>query len=128
MELKDLVWPKKLDAVDFCDEWGVFGDSRIIKFRLNGILYCAVEDENDGYRSAMKEISILDSAYIRNIFPPIDVVCIYSDDKDLDLLTIFDAETEEIVLEVGTNYVDDWYPYFVSSFFPEAMIINKKVK
>jgi hypothetical protein len=128
MELKDLVGPKKLDAVDFCDEHGVFEDSRIIKFRLNGILYCAVEDENDGYRSAMKEITILDSTDVRNIFPSIDVVCIYRDDEDFDLLIIFDAETEEIVLEVGTDYVDDWYPYFVSNFFPEAMIINKKVK
>ena len=128
MELKDLVGNKKLDAVDFTSIEGFYGNCNIIKFRLDGIVYYAMEDESDGHRSSMKYITVLDSDDVKNIFPAIDVICTYDDRYDSDLLGIYDAETLELVLEVGTNNDDEYYSSFVASISPEAMITNKKVE
>lgn len=128
MELKDLVGNKKLDAVDFTSIEGFYGNCNIIKFRLDGIVYYAMEDEEDGYRSSMKYITVLDSYDVKNIFPAIDVICTYNGEYVSDLLSIYDAETREIVLEVGTDNTDEYYPFFVARFSPEAMITNKKVE
>jgi len=127
MELKDLVGRKKLDAVSFSDSTDRFGYASFVKFRLDGVVYCAVEDEDDGYRSSLRELLILDHADIDNAFPSIDVDCVYEPDAELDLLSIFDIQTRELVLQVGTDYTDEYYPYFVDRFFPEAMCINQGV-
>ena len=128
MELKYLVGTKKLDAVELQSMEGVYGNYNLIKFRLDGIVYCAMEDVEDGYRSSMGYITVLDSDDVKNIFPAIDVICTYDDRYDSDLLGIYDAETRELVLEVGTDNADDYYPVFAARFFPEAMITNKKVE
>ena len=128
MELKYLVGTKKLDAVELQSMEGVYGNYNLIKFRLDGIVYCAMEEEDDGYRSSMGYITVLDSDDVKNIFPAIDVICTYDDRYDSDLLGIYDAETRELVLEVGTDNADDYYPCFAARFFPEAMITNKKVE
>lgn len=125
MKLKDLVGNKKLDAVDFTSIKGFYGNCNIIKFRLDGIVYCAKEDEEDGYRSSMQYLDVLDSDNVKNIFPAIDVICAYDDRYGSDLLNIYDAETRELVLEVGTDNADEYYPFFVARFCPEAMITNK---
>lgn len=128
MELKDLVGNKKLDAVEFQSIEGFYGNCNIIKFRLDGIVYFAMEDEKDGYRSSMKYITVLDSGLVKNIFPAIDVICTYDDGYGSDLLRIYDTETGEIVLEVGTDNTDEYCPFFLDRFSPEAMITNKKVE
>ena len=40
MELKYLVGTKKLDAVELQSMEGVYGNYNLIKFRLDGIVYC----------------------------------------------------------------------------------------
>ena len=133
MELKDLVGKYKLDAVDFSEEsiktWGdVFEDCQICRFRLNGVTYLAVEDPNDGYRSSMKELSIDKDAEMRNIFSDIDVVARHRTkgecgDED-DILEIINSYSGEIILEVGTESVDDYYPGYVARFHPENIGVN----
>lgn len=131
MELEDLVGRKKLDAVSFSDASGRFGDADFIKFRLDGVVYCATEDEEDGYRSSYGELSsceeliILDHDDIDNVFPPVGVDCVVRDSEDECILTLYDAITFEVVLNVGTCYIDAYHPYFVAQFFPEAMCINR---
>lgn len=135
MELKDLVGGHTLDAVDFSREmiketWGDgFEDCQVMRFRLDGKCYVATEDPSDGYRSSMKDIVISDSAEMKNVFAPLKVVGRHRTagnygDQD-DVLELIDSETGEIVLEVGTTSVDDYYPGFVASFHPEAMAHNK---
>ena len=132
MELEDLVGRKKLDAVSFSDASGRFEDADFIKFRLDGVVYCAMEDGEDGYRSSCRELIILDHDDIDNVFPPVDVDCVVRDGvgmygEDDYILTLYDAITFEVVLNVGTCFVDEYYPYFVAQFFPEAMHINQGV-
>ena len=132
MELKDLVGMRMLDAVDMrqaaVTNWG--GEramANAIAFRLDGIAYVAMEDDNDGYRSAMREITVTTEP-MKNVFAPLAVVgrhrtkgSYYGTD---DVLELIDAKTGQVVLEVGTENVDDYYPGFVYSFHPERMAHN----
>lgn len=135
MELQDLVGKHQLDGVDFenlrrkryefSDE---LEDCEVCRFRLNGTVYVAIEDPNDGYRSHMSELSVDDAATMTNVFPPVEVVGRYRETSEYgyvdDVLELVDATTGNVVLEVGTSNTDDYYPFFVSSFHPENMAIN----
>jgi len=122
-----------LDAVDMSNEevktWGdSFENCEVIRFRLDGKVYTAIEDPSDGYRSCMKDLYTEDQSEMKNIFPPIDVVAVYRDKGDWsetdDVLELIDVKTGKTVLSVGTRNCDDYYPRFVANFNPEAMITN----
>ena len=132
MELVDLVGEHMLDGVDFFNEkiqqWGdSFEWAQVCRFRLDGITYAVIEDPDDGYRSSMKEIAISTNT-LTNIFPSIRVLGrhriagAYGDPADV--LELIDMKTGKVVLEVGTDKTDDYYPSFVSAFHPEAMATN----
>ena len=127
MELKDLVGKHMLDAVDFSEESvetysGVFEDCSVCRFRLNGVVYIACEDPEDGYRSTMSELMEDKLAVMKNVFAPIEVI-----GKHNGYIIVFvDTITDKIVLEVGTEDFDDYYPYYVASFHPENMVTNKE--
>lgn len=122
MELKDLVGEHQLDAVDFESE-GVapeYEDCQVIRFRLNGVVYRVIEDPEDGYRSAMRKIEVATGATMRNRFVPVRVRAVYKTrdkhETECDILELFNASTGRLVLEVGTEDVEDYYPCFVASF------------
>lgn len=55
---ESLVGIHKLDAVDRAsepreDEWSGIGSAQCLRFRLDGKVYVALEDPEDGYRSSM---------------------------------------------------------------------------
>ena len=134
MELEKLVGRYLLDAVDFSEEsvkenYGDgFEDCSVCRFRINSVVYIAAEDPDDGYRSSMKQLKEDKTAIMKNSFPPTDVIGNYRTkgrwgDED-DVIEFIDVKTGKIVLEVGTESVDDYYPCYVASFHPEAMAIN----
>jgi hypothetical protein len=132
MELSDLDGKKcQLDAVDFSTESikEKYGDSyedcNVMRFRLDGIVYTAIEDPSDGYRSAMREINVDKNAVIKNTFSPVAVSCEYvksglSEYSDAcDILLIKETRSGRVIIEVGTDNTDDYYPSFVASFKPQ---------
>ena len=129
MELKDLVGIHELSGVDMSSEdtinkyGGKFRDCVAINFILDGITYTAIEDPEDGYRSSMSEIRQT-SHVVNNTFEPQRVFCMMKAKPQREILECYDAYTGKIVLSVGTNWVDAWYPYFVYEFTPENMAIN----
>ena len=134
MELKDLVGEHELDAVDFDneeikDEYSGVEMSQVCRFRLDGKVYAAIEDPSDGYRSSMRDLSVSDSATMKNVFQPVKVVGRHRTKGEYggedDVLELIDVKTGQVVLEVGTDQVDDYYPGYVASFHPEAMAINQ---
>jgi hypothetical protein len=137
MELSDFSGVYSLDGVDFDstqieDYYSRFKDAEVCRFRLNGVIYAVVEDPEDGYRSSLRELVVDDSADMKNVFSPVEVIANHVTDRpgyfsgrSCDILELTDSKTGEIVLEVGTDDTDDYYPYFVASFYPEAMVINK---
>lgn len=135
MELKDLEGKHKLDAVDFSNEkvktWGEsYEDCQVMRFRLDGKVYTATEDPDDGYRSSMKEIVISEDQMV-NTFPPVEVIGKHRTKGEYsgedDILELIDTETGKVVIEVGTTEIDDYYPGFVANFNPENMITNKSI-
>ena len=82
MELSELTGKKTLDAVDFKEESiKSYGDHyencSVCRFRLDGVIYCAVEDPDDGYRSSMQELVIDEDGSMTNEFQPVEVLCRY---------------------------------------------------
>lgn len=133
VELDSLVGEHELDAVDTYSErikqYGShFEDCNIIRFRLDGKAYTAIENPDDGYRSSMESLFVSDNEPMKNIFPPIRVVGRKQENSRWginDVLELVDTVTGEVVLAVGTENTDDYYPCFVGSFWPEAMATNR---
>jgi len=132
MELSDLVGLHELSGVDFATEtllqYGThYEDCQLVNFVLDGKTYTAVEDPNDGYRSSMAEIKVTDFK-VANTFEPVQVVGMMRVGRfqgDYDVLDLVDVKTGKIVLSVGTDHTDDYYPTFVSDWQPENLVLNE---
>lgn len=133
-ELADLLGEHWLDAVDYgiekVHEYGEhFNDATALRFRLNGIAYTVIEDPSDGYRSSLGQVFTSDGADMKNVFNPVWVVGRWKepnplDDDPCEIIELVDLWTGKIVIEVGTDYSDNYYPSFVGSFTPENMVHN----
>jgi len=101
------------------------GDASVMNFVLDGVMYSAIEDASDGYRSSMSELRVTTVRATRkmNMFSPCNVIGSMRV-GDSWILDLEDVETKKIVLSVGTDQSDDWYPWFVSKFSPENMSSN----
>ena len=92
-----------------------------IGFILDDVLFIAIEDSNDGYRSMLDRLVLdFDLSKIKNRFNPIDVVCVIDD----DVLSIIDIANGQVVLRVGTDFTDSYYPMFIQLWMPENLSIN----
>jgi len=136
MELKDLVGEHVLDAVDFENEkiknWSDdLEDCEVMRFRLDGIVYVAIEDPDDGYRSSMRKLKTADASSMKNVFAPVNVIARHrtkgSYGEDDDVLELVDVKTGAVILEAGTEAISDYYPGFVARFSPENMAVNQGV-
>lgn len=130
MELKDLIGRHKLSGVDYVpstrekiSKLEDYGND--ILFCLDGITYLITEDEDDGYRSFMTELDITDRT-IRNVFPAQEVECIYVDEVDKETADMIQMKSLDgkLILEFGTEMINDYYPYTVFAYYPENMDIN----
>jgi len=136
VELMSLVGEHVLDAVDtFVEkvkmyEWrDDLEDANCIRFRLDGVVYTATEDPSDGYRSYLGKLFVSPTDELRNVFQPCRVLVRKKPDDRYgntnDTLEMIDVVTGKTVLEVGTDNSDDYYPSFVSAFWPEHMAANQ---
>lgn len=98
-----------------------------IDFKLNDKVYRAIEDDNDGYRSMCEKIVVLPSRKIEASFEPVVVYGImgngnpYSKDE---VINFYDIITNKIVLSIGTENADDYYPTFIMNWIPENLCLN----
>jgi hypothetical protein len=130
VSLNDLRGLHMLSAVDFNQKavenaYGVDDMRNAISFVLDGVTYTAYEDESDGYRSYLDAIIVSD-VEISNQFEPTQVYASYSMDESV--LAFYDTITNDVVLEVGTDHSDSYYPSFVYRFLPENLAINREVE
>lgn len=134
VELSSLVGEHMLDAVDMETESveryaDCFEDAEVIRFRLDGVTYVGIEDPSDGYRSSLGTLHVSPDAQIKNAFPPVKVLGLMKDHGEYgrknDTLQLIDVVTGKVVLEVGTDNTDDYYPWFVGMFDPTAMVSNE---
>lgn len=127
--LQDLVGGHTLSGVDRDTEeiktWGdQFEIAQCIRFVLGGKTYVAVEDPNDGYRSTMREIRLSEKPCLKT-FPPVKVVGQMKGGGDYgqtnNTLQLIHAKTKAVILEVGTDNSDDYYPWYVATFNEENL-------
>ena len=104
---------------------GVDRESIFVRIILNGIVYEFTEDIGDGYRSYMGDPKIVNKRVI-NTFPPVSVEIKVDSRDSFNGITAYDVSTKEEVLEIGTDFYEDYYPMAISYWNPEALIINKK--
>ena len=131
MELKELVGLHKLTGVDMdsvsVNTWGSqFEDCQVINFVLDGQTYTATEDPDDGYRSNMRDI-VKSDYKVKNKFKPCMVMGQMREDDKYDtneILDLVDVKTGKVVLSVGTENTNDYYPCWIATFTPESMAIN----
>ena len=134
MELKDLVGLRSLTAVDMSEVkitegYNAGETANAIAFTLDGQTYRVAEDPEDGYRSSAREIQAIPDVLV-NQFQPCAVLVRYVDGlrgyyAANDLLEMVDTVTGKVVLEVGTENTDDYYPCYVANFTPENMAANQ---
>lgn len=133
IELKNLIGRHKLSGVEISNKNIKSGyddeyeDCQCISFVIDGKTCTAIEDPEDGYRSSMKEIRV-NLVPLKNTFEPVDVICSYKeteDGNDCEILEIRDIKSNKVVLEVGTDNTDDYYPSFICCWMPGNLSINK---
>lgn len=101
-------------------------DCSYIKFILDGTTYLAVENPDDGYRSYMEELQIVDEKCEVKL-PDIKVCCHMRENSkyaENDILVFIDSVNGEEILAIGTANTDDYYPYCVMEYSPEKMHCN----
>lgn len=132
MELKELVGDHTLSGVDTgilrSSHYGEDLVAQQLIFLLDGLAYQASEDPEDGYRSSMKELVVVEASRVANVFAPVAVRGVYltvdPSGQECAVLQFLDGVTGLVVLEVGTYATDDYYPYFVGKFTPEHLAVN----
>ena len=113
-------------------------DKDAIALIIDDKYYITYTDPSDGYRSygCFYETSFKDYKML-NKFPPQAVIAEYEswnyDDEEGyyhnegDVLVLKDAVTGNVVLEVGTDHSDTYYPYSIFRWHPENLAINQNV-
>lgn len=132
MELQDLVGLHKLTGIDFdvksIEKYGELENCQCVNFVLDGKTYTATEDSNDGYRSTMAEIKI-SGFKVSNKFKAVKVLGMMRNqtwDRKCDIIDFADCVNGKIILSIGTDNTDDYYPSFVSDWSPDNLAVNAK--
>lgn len=88
------------------------------QFQLGRVIFEALEDENDGYRSSLSHVKVIStSAPLRQKLAEIQVQKLKTNDNDL--FQLVDTEDSHVWLEFGTNDWDDYYPCFIFNVNPK---------
>lgn len=99
------------------------------RFKLDNVIYEALEDENDGYRSSLGSVALYEDPLLTflkhndDIFfnvPLAKVTIGITDEGDMDGHEFVD-DTGHTWLIVGTSHSDDWYPCFIFSYRPKEI-------
>jgi len=95
-----------------------------INFVLDGITYTAIEDPDDGWRSMLDEIIKSDDT-VKNKFQGVEVIITHIDTIEKKALLFYDTKNGKLVMEIGTEYYDSYYPSFIANWSPENLSINE---
>lgn len=116
--LESLVGSHTLLGVDTDPRESHLRHADSISFTLGRKTYLAVEDGSDGYRSSMDYIKLVDEP-TKNRFKGVKVLARMRDNDPV--LEILHAKTGKLILSVGTDNADDYYPSWVASYHPENL-------
>lgn len=109
VEFKSLVGKE----LNFYGAWGNY-------FKLGPTVFQAIENPDDGYRSYLESIEVEDDVKKKVHFfsKPLGKVRIEKG-RSIDGYILKDIKDSHIWLEVGTDYIDDYYPAFIFDYHPK---------
>ena len=93
-------------------------------FKLDELVFEALEDPDDGYRSSLGAILVREDTKLFHRLPIakviVDGINNGSMDKGgIDGHVLRDVDTNHIWLKIGTGDTDDYYPYFAFNYTPD---------
>ncbi len=96
--------------------YGVDGST----FKLDDMVFEVVENPDDGYRSYMDTINLLsDTGKLVFFKRMLDRVAVIYDNNN-NGYNLVSTKDGHVWLRVGTDYSDDYYPYFIFDYTPRA--------
>lgn len=132
MDFNDLIGAHVLSGIETGkrDVERHFGkeECNFVKITLDGVTYLATENTDDGYRSYMDELQIVEER-CKFALPDIKVVCTRRsggswDVCGYDVLDFIDIETGKKILAIGTDHTESYYPMCIMEYHPENMACN----
>lgn len=112
--------------------WNDYGDGVILM--LDGDIYYCYEDPEDGYRSysvinKAKSLDEIKCDHQLPTFPPQEVYVKFTDKKDITGIRCWEClitnQNGELILRLGTDNYEDYYPMAIFEYHPENLPINK---
>lgn len=89
-------------------------------FRLDGVVYEAIEDPDDGFRSMLECVRVVDAGGRPFFATPVARVTVRaSAGADSDTWDLVDAEDGHVWLSLGTESTNDYYPWFQFEYSPK---------
>ncbi len=95
-------------------------------FKLDDTVFEAEEDESDGYRSCMRDVSEVDVNNLIFFKTPIARVRVedkseanYSSSDGFDGYQLVDVEDGHVWLVFGTDNYNDYYPSYIFNYIPK---------
>ena len=130
MKLSDLKGKHILSGIETgMTKVGFDEEGNYVKFCLDGVNYMAIEDPSDGYRSYLGDLVVSDTI-CRYPIPDTAVLATIRETNEYsekcDVLVLTDCKTGDVVLEVGTENIGDYYPGCVLEWTPENLWCNKE--
>jgi len=101
-------------------------DESSLVFKFDNILWQAVEDDMDGYRSMLDYVVYADDALQKKFICNKNLAKVVLEHIDnteeggtFSGYVLKDIEDGHVWLEIGTNYMDEWYPCVIFNHCPK---------
>lgn len=128
MKLENLCGEHWLSGLEFgtAEVESYFNDieeTEAIRFTVDNHNYLVLEDPDDGYRSYCSDIFEVDESP-KFTFPGVRVYCYMGEETESEILIMRDIMTNKVILKIGTDTGDSYYPCCIFDWRPENMSIN----
>ena len=109
------------DDVDLTDLEGNFFGALCNQFKIDHLVFEAIEDQDDGYRSMLECVTVNEPSAAFDFFQtPLDHVKILCD----DFYEVISTADGHVWLRFGTDYTDSYYPMFVFEYTPRKEAVR----
>lgn len=133
MELIDLVGVHYLSGIELCEtsyinEFDEAITSSCVRFTIDGVTFDAIEDPDDGYRSYLSGV-VESNEEPKYKFKKEKVFCYIEEDEygaGGEILVFRNFKTGKVILEIGTDRSDSYYPCCVFLYHPENLSANER--
>jgi len=127
---------QKIQTIDFDKLVGLEAslyynkDHSTNRFQLGSVIFEVIEDEDDGYRSSMQEVQIIDQNADRNPGDFLGIIQIRKNQFDSgntqETWSLVDPMDNHCWLSFGTDNTDDYYPCFIFYYKAKPSIEEQK--